>query len=464
MSLKIKFMSAISAFMLVLSMLLVGVLAATQTINLKGTVNFNVSDSTLYLKDMRIQTESTGQDSTADNFMPGFISGEIDINLGTISSSSGSVNIYFDFVNTTSTMYQASPTGGSGVTLSTSGMIAGSQVAIGDVTTADISGTIILTIQFTGSSSVDLDGISISFNEYSPYERVDADDNPDPNGDYLYFGYYPQTIKESDITVGSSPESNGYYLGSDGEYYAKVSANPFDSNYTFSDGTTIVSGTEYYFKVEPLRWRILDDAYGDGTALIVCDSIINAKSFQSQVKNNEDDGYNYVIDDSGEYILDKDGNKVYANNYEYSEIRAYLNNDFYNSAFSNGEQTIIVTTEVDNSLESAGVMSDQKYICNNTYDKAFLLSFAEIENYGLHPQHSGTFDFITSDYSRASGIIMEVDDQPLGVGFSYTRSPFGYEYGGNYGLDVIFVSGGTSGNYPANSNLVGLLPAMQIQL
>ena len=57
MSLKIKLMSMISAFVLVLSMLLVGVLAATQTINLKGTVSFNITDNTLYIKDIRIQTE-----------------------------------------------------------------------------------------------------------------------------------------------------------------------------------------------------------------------------------------------------------------------------------------------------------------------------------------------------------------------------------------------------------------------
>ena len=119
MSLKIKLMSMISAFVLVLSMLLVGVLAATQTINLSGTVSFNITDNTLYIKDIRIQTE-LGSVEQMDDFMPGFINSELDseldIDLGTIHSSSGTVNVYFDFVNTTSTAYQATATGGSGVT------------------------------------------------------------------------------------------------------------------------------------------------------------------------------------------------------------------------------------------------------------------------------------------------------------------------------------------------------------
>ncbi|MDE5548145.1 MAG: InlB B-repeat-containing protein, partial [Clostridia bacterium] len=39
---------------------------------------------------------------------------------------------------------------------------------------------------------------------------------------YIYMGYYPQTIKAEDVTVSEVTDSDGYYGGSDGERYAKV--------------------------------------------------------------------------------------------------------------------------------------------------------------------------------------------------------------------------------------------------
>ena len=171
MSLKIKLISCISLFMLMIGVLIIGVFAATQTINLKGNVEFNVSDTTLYVKDIRLQTETTGTAETIENFMPGYTNTAFDLNLGTVTSSSGSINVYFDFVNTTSTAYSATASGGSGVVLSTSGTIEGSEVPITDLPTYDgISGTITLTIQFTGgtSGSVSLDGIVVTIDEYVP--------------------------------------------------------------------------------------------------------------------------------------------------------------------------------------------------------------------------------------------------------------------------------------------------------
>ncbi|MBO5304263.1 MAG: InlB B-repeat-containing protein, partial [Clostridia bacterium] len=123
------------------------------------------------------------------------------------------------------------------------------------------------------------------------------------HGDYVYFGSYPQTIKEDDVTITTTTNDKGYYLGSDNEWYAKVTASPYESNYTFSTGTTVTSGTVYYFKVEPIRWRILTES--NGKAFILCDSVVDT----------------HIYDDS-------------SNNYANSEIRAWLNDTFYDTAFS----------------------------------------------------------------------------------------------------------------------------------
>ena len=162
MSLKVKLFSAISAFVLMLSMLLVGVYAASQTINLKGEVNFNIEDTTLYVKDIRLQSE------TIENFMPGYINSTLDLNLGNIESTSGVVVIEIDMINTTETDYTATCDRVlQNANLEISGIIAGNSTPIEDVaTTPTISGTITLTITYTGTTSVTLDDIALSFIEY----------------------------------------------------------------------------------------------------------------------------------------------------------------------------------------------------------------------------------------------------------------------------------------------------------
>lgn len=166
------------------------------------------------------------------------------------------------------------------------------------------------------------------------------------------------TAWTNDVTVTATQDSRGYYLGSDGCYYAKVTASSYSSGYTFSSGASVTSGNVYYFKVEPIRWRILSEN-GD-TALIRCDSIVANKRF----------------DDS-------------SNNYKDSEIRAWLNAEFYNTAFSSLQKELINTVLVDNSVYSTGYDSNP-YACGNTNDKIFLLSYREVTNsaYGFASLHN----------------------------------------------------------------------------
>lgn len=135
---------------------------------------------------------------------------------------------------------------------------------------------------------------------------------------YVLFGDWPQTIKASTVTVSFFPRSfNGcmYYLGDDGYYYVKVSAKPFNSKYTFSDGKKIEENTKYYFKVEPIKWRVLTTDYDyDGTSgsntakLLLAEKIlVNSSYYTSQ----SDRTINSTT--------------VYPTNYKYSTVRAYLN-------------------------------------------------------------------------------------------------------------------------------------------
>ena len=246
------------------------------------------------------------------------------------------------------------------------------------------------------------------------------------HGDYVYFGSYPQTIKANGVTITSTTNDKGYYLGSDNEWYAKVTAYSSGYGYTFSTGTNVTYGSVYYFKVEPIRWRILTKS--NGKAFILCDSIID----------------NHRYDDS-------------SNNYANSEIRTWLNETFYKTAFSTLQQELILTTTVDNSVASTGYESNP-HACEDTNDKVFLLSYAEVTNSSYGFETSSDRQIITSDYSRAIGADMSTSSSYYGVGNWWLRSPIyrsghvRYVYYGDVGPD-----------YVSYGNL-GVVPALYIQL
>ncbi|MDY4783285.1 MAG: DUF6273 domain-containing protein, partial [Candidatus Enterosoma sp.] len=76
-------------------------------------------------------------------------------------------------------------------------------------------------------------------------------------------------------------------------------------------------------------------------------------------------------------------NGIYRNNYQYSDIRTWLNNDFLEQAFYY-DPSLIQTVNVDNSAKSTGD-SINPYACEDTQDKVYLLSYKDIcnEDYGF---------------------------------------------------------------------------------
>ena len=39
------------------------------------------------------------------------------------------------------------------------------------------------------------------------------------DGEYIYFGEYPQSLKADEIVISNTVDDRGYYLGNDGFYY-----------------------------------------------------------------------------------------------------------------------------------------------------------------------------------------------------------------------------------------------------
>ncbi len=269
------------------------------------------------------------------------------------------------------------------------------------------------------------------------YVRVNENNERDEDGGYILFGQYPQTIKAAYVSIiSTTPDTDGYYLGSDGERYAKVVADPYESGYTFSNDSSVIDGNTYYFKVEPIRWRILSES--DGKAFILCDGIIANKAYQR-----------------------------YNNHYSISDIRAWLNDEFYKTAFGALQQALIQTTEVDNSVYSTGYSSNP-YACENTFDKVFLLSYREVTNsaYGF-ASSSSTYDtarrMLTSDYSRATGAHMSTESSYYGNGRWWLRSPNNNFYDWVRYVDYRGYAAGYYGSY-SHYNSNGVVPALNLTL
>ena len=200
---------------------------------------------------------------------------------------------------------------------------------------------------------------------------------------YVTFGLWPQTKKASGVSiytnrtkvVGSYP----YYLGSDYEWYAEKSGD--------------------YYKVEPIKWRVVTDNYS-GKKLLLAEKALFYMRWDS-----------------------------YSKNYKNSDVRAWLNGDFINAAFTNEEQSMIPATDVDNSADSTtdvggNIARATSAACDNTNDQIFLLSVYEatITAYGFaaYDYNDNARKRAPTDFTLASGAESIKWHNPIGW---WLRSP-----------------------------------------
>ncbi len=241
---------------------------------------------------------------------------------------------------------------------------------------------------------------------WAPYVR---------DGNYIYWGEYPQTLKENNIVITDTVDSRGFYLGNDGSYYAKVVSKPYQNNYCFSNGNIVNAGKTSYFKVEPIKWQIIHNS--NGVAQIIPVSIIDC------------------------HVFDETSSNIY---YYKSGIRNWLNGEFKNLVFSDNDLLYINTTKITAYYsESFGNNTVEGYKTNE--DKIFLLSRDDIKN-------SWAKKTVT-DYAIANGAI--VSDN---FGRWLLRT---YYFYGNK-IPYVEETGSIEYAYSASSKYFGIIPAMNI--
>ena len=314
-----------------------------------------------------------------------------------------------------------------------------------------------------------------------------TDGSAGTSGTYVLFGDWPQTVKAADVTIDESivyddSDYSGftYYMGSDEAWYVKCEENHYSTSpTTYSDGQTIGS-SEQYFKVEPIKWRVLDESFDNDD-----DSTTPGKWFL-HAENALHSNIKYYGSTAVRVL---GGNNINANSYEYSNVRAWLNginnqfvtdggeansftidhtgNGFLQKAFTGTAQSKIAITKVDNSAASTqdeGLNITQATIgvsTHKTEDKVFLLSEKEATRtaYGWGNHQSETkrvrkaTDWALANYAHQS--------TSEGQGSEWwLRSPAGSS---GAGLRYVSVNGSTSNTYQVNQTL-SVVPAICIDV
>ena len=289
-------------------------------------------------------------------------------------------------------------------------------------------------------------------------------------GNKIYFGSYPQTEvtaddlkatlneKAGELPTGENAQgwtSYGYYnkgeessfmwyvdVEADGEKYRGVYFTSYRS-YHFDESSSVENSYQdnngydmskvYWFKYDPIVWTIINEVENEDVApvkindnfmsveknmLVLCDMIIDSQAYQADCTYSE----------NGEYYNATAGvpAETYANNYAQSMIRKWLNDTFYNTAFNDLQKQIILTEFVKNTPDTT-IFPTNIFHYENTEDKVFLLSYADMLN-SEYKINSALSAKKTTDYARAQGAYTYMsdieEDINNGNGWWLLRSPY----------------------------------------
>ena len=249
-------------------------------------------------------------------------------------------------------------------------------------------------------------------------------------GDVIQYGNYPQSeVAETDALKaaadaaawksfgdysGDSDDYSGYYIAGttmapgdffqyadfvqDGVQYRAIrftEYRPFMScqvrkeDYSNQPSNGYAPNTVYYFKYEPIAWRVLDPAAG----LVMCATVLDSRAFQN------------FITKIGDQFYGDAGGSAYATDWAHSELRAWLNQDFYQTAFTAAQQANIRET----TLSTVGYNEQSNIVVpdsTKTVDRVFLLSYDDAMNpaYGFVVNLDETKRIEGSDYAKARGL------------------------------------------------------------
>ena len=302
-------------------------------------------------------------------------------------------------------------------------------------------------------------------------------------GATVQFGAYPQSKVTNSATISAlNSRASGwvsyeYYTGSGSRADGKMTASDYmqycdvkyggnkyrgvkfshyrpsstdetsSASVFYQDDNGYTTGTTYWFKYEPLKWKVLDPS----TGLVMCATIIDSQPYN-----------NYFLesgtDPRGESAYWGDAGKThYASDYAESSLRQWLNQDFYATAFTRSQQNKIAVNRNQNNDGYRTLIGRSGYTdfdSDPTNDKIFLLSFDEVTNssYGFASFNSSDSarELKGSDYAQCQGLDAYYT-------FWWLRSPGYYSNGASH----VGSRGDVGCNYTVNDTSSGVCPAFK---
>ena len=252
---------------------------------------------------------------------------------------------------------------------------AGARIKIGG--DANISGNDILT---SSNVSISTDAIAVG----DPSEGLSFR--------YVDFGSYPQTYAGDDMNttledwfLTSEPvmidtykvrtRTWSAYLYTDGNVYVRGLSYICTTGNRYQNGQDVKGNDEVvWFRIEPIRWIILNyDAFVNGSSSNL--EIMSYLALASDISFNDID-----VDSDGVAGTSDDPNR-----WETSDLRLWLNDTFYNSAFTSAERDLIAKVTVKNNITAKQTDNDSGGV---TEDKIYCLSYWDL----YHNNSSGFFN------------------------------------------------------------------------
>ena len=206
---------------------------------------------------------------------------------------------------------------------------------------------------------------------------------------FMYQGEYPKTVVTNDELINElskiTKTNDRGFLEYNGRQYAKVTYSGRNSVVKFNNGEILVKNQTYYFVVEPILWRVLDEFNG----IAIAEEIIDVFAYY---ENTE------------EHLDEKD---AHPNNYEYSDVSSWFNSDikhsnnsFIFSAFGKPIDVLNLIKDIDNSAATT-MDPNNKYACVNSTAYLYLLSYNEFnEKYEFRINKESH----VTDYAIAKGV------------------------------------------------------------
>ena len=219
-------------------------------------------------------------------------------------------------------------------------------------------------------------------------------------GDYLTFGTYPQSALSEEELTDEIVNAEYAFVKEDDLYElweANVDGKSYYKMLTYLD-------EEVYFTPEPIEWYVLETK--DGKAFLLSKYILDAGRYDSRFN---------VWDDIA--AIEKGEEYWFHATWKDCELRTWLNETFYERAFTDTEQESILLSKVKNDPNMVyGITSGP-----DTEDKVYLLSEKEMIHYfgefytiaskeneyicieGAYPEQTTQFS-ATTDFVKNTGI------------------------------------------------------------